>query len=739
MANDPARNQAEKVRDVTAARGQPGTDTSPQSEASTRYDCPPPDDLSLWPGGRPVPGFELAERLGSGGYGEVWKAHGPGGFPVALKFIRLGDQAGAVELRSLEVMRGIRHPHLLGLFGAWKQQDLLIVAMELGDRTLYHRLQEARRQGLPGIPGEELLEYMRGAAWALDHLNASGVQHRDVKPQNLLLVGGGVKVADFGLAKLLEQTAASNTGALTPAYAAPEFLKGRTSDRSDQYALAVSYCQLRGGRLPFEGGPAQVLAGHLMMEPDLSMLPEEERAVVARALAKEPADRWPTCRAFVQALAQDTVRGAAPAPPPAREEKPFPSPPSPPPVPTEEANGGPAAASLPGREESPSPSAWRQSPRRRRGVMLAGGILLVLLALPAALVCLVVVARNGQTEGTNLADTAPGRPADRAEGPPPTRPAGPPQEPPQPPPADAPREAVPKEVVNSIGMKLVLIPAGKFLMGSPADEEGRYDDEGPQHEVEVTRPSYLGRYEVTRGQFRRFVGDTAYRTDAERDGVGGGGFDAEKSAFCEPKAEYSWRDPGFVQTDEHPVVNVSWDDAQAFCDWLSRKEGKTYRLPTEAEWEYSCRANARTRFHGGDEDSSLRRVANIADLSLKAEWNYQDLTNKHFQRLLSEWFEIVTWDDGYPFTAPVGRFQPNGFGLYDMHGNVWEWCADWYDKDYFKDSPTRDPRGPSAGSFRVARGGSVLSVPRRCRAAIRGIYGPAYRNQIIGFRVVCER
>jgi formylglycine-generating enzyme required for sulfatase activity len=362
----------------------------------------------------------------------------------------------------------------------------------------------------------------------------------------------------------------------------------------------------------------------------------------------------------------------------------------------------------------------------------------VVLALPTALVCLAVVAKNGQAEGTNLADAAPGRPADPVEESPPARPPEPPQELPQTPPADVPREAVPKEIVNSVGMKLLPIPAGRFTMGSPGDEEGRYDNEGPQHEVEITRPFYLGRYEVTRGQFRRFVEDTGYSTDAERDGEGGG-YDAEKRVFFDPKAGYSWRDPGFAQTDEHPVVNVSWNDAQAFCEWLSRKEGKTYRLPTEAEWEYGCRANTRTRFHSGDEAGGLRRVANIADLSLQAQWDYQGVQNRHFQRLLSEWFEAVTWDDGYPFTAPVGRFQPNGFGLYDMHGNVWEWCADWYDKDYYNDSPARDPRGPSAGSYRVARGGSILSVPRRCRAAIRGRYGPAYRNQIIGCRFVCER
>ena len=167
---------------------------------------------------------------------------------------------------------------------------------------------------MSGIPPTELLEYLRQAAKGVDYLNEpqhtfSGkqrvsIQHRDIKPQNILLVGSGVKVADFGLVRVLDRAMTGHTGNMTPAYAAPEFLQGQLSAQSDQYCLAVTYCELRGGRLPFEGTLEQVLNGHLANAPDLSMLPESERPAVKRALAKEPLKCWPSCHAFVEALAE---------------------------------------------------------------------------------------------------------------------------------------------------------------------------------------------------------------------------------------------------------------------------------------------------------------------------------------------------------------------------------------------------------------------------------------------------
>ena len=255
------------------------------------------------------------------------------------------------------------------------------------------------------------------------------------------------------------------------------------------------------------------------------------------------------------------------------------------------------------------------------------------------------------------------------------------------------------EQTNSIGMKLVLIPPGEFMMGSTQEDVDQllkeakeknyvqwYIDplpaEAPRHRVRLTKPFYVGACDVTVGTFQRFVDDTGYKTDAEKDSKGGSGV-AEKGNWVQ-KPEFGWRNPSFAQTNAHPVVNVSWNDTAAFCQWLSRKEGKEYRLPTEAEWEYACRAGSTTRYSFGNDDGSLGNYA----------WYGENSGKK---------------------THPVGEKKPNAWGLYDMHGNVWKWCADWYDRDYYAKSLADDPTGPVGGSRRVYRGGGWLYVAGSCR------------------------
>jgi serine/threonine protein kinase len=290
---------------------------NPDAEGSaTTATCAPTAKVSsvLRQGAELVAGYHLIKRLGGGGFGEVWKASAPGGIELALKIVPLDRSSGPLELGALEIIKSIRHVNLVALFGAWQVDRLLVIAMELADRSLLDRVDEAVRQGMPGIPRRELLRYVHDTASVLDFLNKPrhflggkrpvAIQHCDVKPHNLLLIGEGVKVADFGLARVLESEKTAYRGGMTPAYAPPEFFQGESSRNSDQYSLAVSYCQMRGGRLPFSGkNAAEFRDAHLTADPDLTMLPDEERPAVARALAKVPGERWPNCRAFVKALA----------------------------------------------------------------------------------------------------------------------------------------------------------------------------------------------------------------------------------------------------------------------------------------------------------------------------------------------------------------------------------------------------------------------------------------------------
>ncbi|MGJ7496413.1 formylglycine-generating enzyme family protein [Variovorax sp. RT4R15] len=302
-------------------------------------------------------------------------------------------------------------------------------------------------------------------------------------------------------------------------------------------------------------------------------------------------------------------------------------------------------------------------------------------------------------------------------------------------------------MTDSAGIALVRVPAGEFLMGSEEVPQalaaafpqydpsrfGKLGDESPVHRVRITRAFWLGRTEVTVGQFRRFVEDSGYAPESEADGSGGYGFNASYDPATSPRGDafegrdrrYSWRNPGFPQGDDHPVVNVTWNDAVAMARWLSAREGATYRLPTEAEWEYAARAGTRSRFHTGDDPQRLLRGANVFDQASAAHW--------------PKWSAFaLDGRDAFAFAAPAGSFAPNAFGLQDMHGNVWEWCADWYGEDYYARSPTDDPRGPPDGTERVRRGGSWHTWALYARSSFRNWNNPETRYTLLGFRLLRE-
>jgi len=264
-------------------------------------------------------------------------------------------------------------------------------------------------------------------------------------------------------------------------------------------------------------------------------------------------------------------------------------------------------------------------------------------------------------------------------------------------PSAAERKELDKTFTNSMGMEFVLIPAGKFIMGSPNGEPGRAENEGPQREMQIPKPFYLGKYEVKVSEFREFVKATQYKTDAE---TKGGAFIAVKGKW-ERKEGITWNNPGFSQKDDHPVTCLAWSEAMDYGKWLAQKTGHAYRLPTEAEWEYACRAGSRLAYSFGSDGRELSKFG----------WYAENSGGK---------------------TRPVGQKKPSSWGLFDMHGNAREWCQDWYGN--YPAGKAVDPAGPPRGSNRVIRGGSWGSPAKDLRCAERrnGILG----SDRAGFRLV---
>jgi formylglycine-generating enzyme required for sulfatase activity len=307
-----------------------------------------------------------------------------------------------------------------------------------------------------------------------------------------------------------------------------------------------------------------------------------------------------------------------------------------------------------------------------------------------------------------------------------------------------------EQITNSIGMKLVLIPAGEFQMGaeeSPSDTLSAFpyasrkwlEGETPRHRVRITKAFYMGECEARLKDFVKFCQAAKYKIEAERDGRPSWGY--INGQLVESPNFRPWR-PGWEQTQDHPVNYVTWNDAVAFCEWLSQREGMKYRLPTEAEWEYACRAGTTTSYWCGNDPEELAAIANVADQDAKNRLENSviavfDKEGKMTSTTMP--FPYLSRRDGYVFTARVARFRPNAFGLHDMHGNVWEWCQDWYAEDYYAKSPVDDPQGPREGSSRVLRGGGWNNTPVSVRSAARDVEHPSFRLHSVGFRVVRER
>jgi formylglycine-generating enzyme required for sulfatase activity/serine/threonine protein kinase len=655
--------------------------------------------------------YILLARLGEGGMGQVFKArHGTLGRRVAVKLIRKERLANATAIRRFQ--REVRaaaqldHPHIVRAIDADEVGGTHFFVMEYVEGTDLNQL--VKGQGPLPIP--QACDYIRQTALGLQHAFERGLVHRDIKPANLFLSGGVVKILDMGLARIErepgeESTLLTQEGAVmgTPDYIAPEqaLSSHKVDIRADLYSLGCSLYFLLAGHVPFPGGAVtEKLLKHQLEQPrpirDIRPeVPEAVALILQKQLAKRPEDRYQTPVLLVKAL--ENLRAA-------RTEVRKPAPRVAVPRPDEPTFTSAATNPFTNLEESPTverpPVKTPVSrPGRRRFALLAGGAVALLLAV--GLGVLAVKLSGGEPEPDQNA-TSPGAPKKTSP-----EPGGEADDPDLawekqrqaalsgrglPKALTAPQAGkrqtaaarqlgVPVQISNSIGMKLNLIPAGRFLMGSPESEPDRQDNEGPQHPVSIVRPFFLGTQVVTQGQYEKVIGHNPSKFQPKEGGA------------------------------DLPVEMVSWEDAVQFCRRLSeqaeeKKAGRVYRLPTEAEWEYACRAGTQTAYWFGDDGGRLEQFG---------------------------WFMENT---GKP--RPVGRLPANAWGLHDMHGGVWQWCADVFDPAYYKASPAIDPRGPAPAGRRVVRGGSWASEGWAARSAYRQHAAADARQHHCGFRVVCD-
>ncbi len=661
------------------------------------------------------PKYQILRELGHGGMGVVYQARQIGMMvrPVVIKVVSraLLDNPDALErfLREVQAAAQLSHPNIVTAYDAEQAGELRMLVMEF---VPGQNLAEVLQKKGP-LPVATACQYARQAAWALQHAYERGMVHRDIKPQNLMLTPKGqVKVLDFGLAKVVSEQGAgrgltsSNSYMGTPEYSAPEqATDARTADiRADLYSLGCTLYCLLAGRPPFREDTAiKTILAHLEKQPQplaelRSDVPERLWAVVSRLLAKEPGQRYQKPLEVVQALTPFVKSGAKP------EAKSGSAPVVRSPGTgtmlaadtgqiqriLREVPGKTPAKEVPAKDEA-SPfadlrDAGVTSPEVRRASkvanqvptrwsrcwpMLAGGGVL-LLALLGMWAVGGFKGKGKTADGEALKESSKEKP-----------------------------DHLPNSITNSIGMKLVLVQPGTFLMGSPVSEAWRSDDES-QHEVEITRSFYVGVYEVTQEQYERIMGQNPSWFSST-----GSGKDKVKG----------------MDTRSFPVENVTWNEAVEFCRRLSerpdeKEKERLYRLPTEAEWEYICRGGP--FFKKPSPPFSFGNSLSDTQANFDGNYPYGGAAN-------GVYLERPTKVSSYP---------PNSLGLHDLHGNVWEWCTDWYDREYYKHSPRQDPQGPAKSGRRVLRGGFWGGIGRHCRSAFHLYYEPGDSGFDVGFRVV---
>ena len=680
-----------------------------------------------------APGTELREyrvirELGRGGMGQVYEVeHKVLRRTYALKVLpqAFSRRPGFIERFKQEaaVMANLDHSGILPVDEFAETNDRYWLRMPLvrgidlttiGFEGQATTLAELAKKCGGRVDQNLLADLLVQVLDALHYAHGKGAVHRDLKPANVLLDerGGRVmaRVSDFGLVRIVGEdwlcsqarksaTTNQSIGGLmteggddagestrsllgTYEYMSPEQKLGEQADaRSDLYAVGLMAFRLLTGR--------QVLDYDRPSEIDAALAPEWDQ-FIRRAVRSDKEQRFQSADEMAKELKgiQSVLARKVPTPQPTAKETAR-APKTLPETPAKEVKQPPTVEpkSAPAHKR-PSPPPVATSGLDARLLESGGAVgkrkkwwpkVAVVVGVIVAVTLIHAALSPRRQVSTPRPQTIIGKPPepakpqyvlythwpfDRAEA---KRRQN----------ETAEALGVPTEKTidlgNGVKLELVLIPAGEFTMGSPANEAQRDDDEGPQHKVRITKPFYMGKYELTQEQWERVVGNN----------------------------------PSNFKGTRNPVESVSWNDCQDFIKKLNglRKDKGTFSLPTEAEWEYACRAGTATKYGFGDNDRELGDYA----------WYNSNSGSK---------------------THPVGQKKSNAFGLYDMHGNVWEWCADWYDKDYYDKSPKDDPAGPATGSYRVVRGGSWYSVPYYLRSATRRYSTPDPRSRVIGVRVV---
>jgi formylglycine-generating enzyme required for sulfatase activity/predicted Ser/Thr protein kinase len=646
--------------------------------------------------------YTISGEIGQGGMGVVYCAHDPFiGRKVAIKTIRLDilqHAAGKEEalkrfLREAQSVGNLSHPNIVTIYDVGEDEGLIYIAMEyIEGHSLEDLLKQNKRFSL-----DEITQLFSQIGAALDYAHQKGIVHRDIKPANILVdQNQRVSIVDFGIARTASSTM-TQTGMFmgTPRYMSPEQISGKKVDnRSDIFSLGAILYELLTQCNPFEGESIttviyKVMHAELRPLSDFNkQLPLGLDGVIKKALARDVDARYRTCRELLDDLKKyslakgkaDTLKeghgkiqetqlldapAMAVAPLPVKNRRPlfavlvamiavlgvimgiilFGGRKN-----AEPAAGGGFSTALPSVAGSAGPAKEKSADPLSKTDSKNMDVKTEILPPPE-------IKKNRKTIAAQTTVEKP-----EAE----------------------PEQLTASSTRNAKGFKeqilfnrtiMVHIPAGDFTIGSPSGQGN--DDEYPAHKVFIN-DFWLGKYEVTFEQYDFFCRETGHPQPAD-EGWGRG---------------------------NRPVINVSWDDAQAYCQWLTKKTGRNFRLPSEAEWEKT----AREKYPWGRSEPTVDKV------NMKGD------------------------GDGFPFSAPVGSFPlgESHYGVMDMAGNVWEWIADWYGAQYFQKSARRNPLGPASGSNRVVRGGSWKNGPDLIRSANRSSEQPDRRLNVLGFRVAMD-